>query len=79
VIAEESVMRKRPGDPVALGDIVGHPMEPFERWGRVVGIRKDDCKPIHRTIIRLFVNAQERWPSGEYLTSAFLVAWEGHS
>jgi hypothetical protein len=67
---------KRAGDTPALGDILGHPQEPYERWARIVGFRKDDCKPIHQVIIRLFANPNERWPSGEYRTTGFLIPWE---
>jgi hypothetical protein len=68
---------KQPGDSIALGDILGHPLEPDERWARVIGIRKDDCRPIESVIIRLFVDRHERFPSGGYRTTWLAVPWEG--
>lgn len=68
---------KAPGDVAELGDILGHPMEPYARWARIVGFRKDDCPAMERIIIRLFANPDERWPSGEYRTTPWIVAWEG--
>jgi hypothetical protein len=67
---------KRPGDPIELGDILGHPQEPYERYARVVAIRKDDCRPMQRVIFRLFRNKHEKWPTGEYRNGAFICAWE---
>jgi hypothetical protein len=70
-------MPKRAGDPVELGDILGNPQEPYERWARVVGLRKDDCRSIEYVIIRLFSNPAERWPTGAYRTTWMTVPWEG--
>lgn len=70
-------MTKHPGDTAELGDILGHPQEPFVRWARIVGFRKDDCPAINRVIVRLFASEGEPWPSGEYRTTWLLVPWEG--
>lgn len=66
---------KKPGDRAELGDILGHPQEPDVRWARIVGFRKDDCRPMDRYIIRLFANPDERWPTGEYRATWLLVPW----
>jgi hypothetical protein len=69
-------MGKKPGDTVALGDILGHPMEPHRRYARVVAIRKDDCRPIEQVIFRTFRSEDEKWPTGEFRSSVFICAWE---
>jgi hypothetical protein len=69
-------MPKRPGDSIALGDIIGHPLEPYQRYARIVAIRKDDCRRMDAVIFRLFKDNTERWPSGEYCSSAFICPWE---
>lgn len=73
---DSSGAARKPGDTARLGDILGHPMEPDLRWARIVGFRKDDCKPIESVIVRLFVNEREHWPTGEYRTTWMLVPWE---
>lgn len=68
--------RKYPGDVVELGDTLGHPLEPYRRYGRVVAIRKDDCRANQRVVFRCFTPTDDQWPTGEYRTSAFICAWE---
>lgn len=68
-----------PGDRVKLGDTLGHPMEPYRRFGRVVAIRKDNCKAIERVVFRCFKDGDGAWPTGEYRSSAFICAWEGEA
>lgn len=70
-------MTKRKGDTVELGDTVGHPTEPYERFGRVVGIRKDNCKSIEQFVVRMFKPDDSWFPTGEYRTTWFLVAYTG--
>lgn len=71
-------MPKKPGMVIELGDELGHPMEPGDRYGRVVGIRKDDCKPIEQIIIRKYEPGDRLGiPTGEYRTSWLIVAYEG--
>lgn len=64
---------KKPGDVIQLGDTVGHPMEPYRRLGRIVGIRKDNCKPIEQVITRMFKKGDGWFPTGELRTSFLVV------
>ena len=66
---------KKPGDVIELGDHVGHPMEPYRRWARVVAIRKDDCKQKHRVILRRFKEGDTTFPTGDYVTTALVVPY----
>ena len=71
-------MAKKAGMEIELGDEIGHPMEPGDRLGRIVGIRKDDCRPIERFIYRRY-EPDDRLgiPTGEYRTTWLLVAYAG--
>jgi len=72
-----TVRHKSVGDPVELGDTLGNGQEPGELWGRLVGIRKDDCPPIRRFIVREFRAGDGWFPTGGYRTTWLLCAWEG--
>lgn len=61
---------------VRIGDTLGHPMEHDVRFARVVGFRKDDCKPIERVIIRMYRDGDALYPTGEYRTTWLCVRWE---
>lgn len=70
--------KKRPGDRIELGDTLGHPMEPYRRWARLVAYRKH-ARPIEQFVIRLYRDGDGRWPTGEYRTTSTIgvQAWEG--
>ena len=65
-----------PGDHVKLGVVVGVAMEPDMRWARVVGILRKPTDRYHRVILREFKPQDRLWPTGRYVTSAFIVPWE---
>jgi hypothetical protein len=71
-------MPKKPGMAIELGDEIGHPMEPGKRCGRIVGIRKDGCRPIERFIYRKY-KPDDRLgiPTGEYRTTWLCAPYEG--
>lgn len=66
------------GQPVELGVCLGFAIEPDERWGRLVGIRRDQCPPIQRYIVREYAPGDGEFPTGGYSTTskAFLIAHE---
>lgn len=71
-------MTKEPGMAIELGDELGHPMEPCDRYGRVVGIRKDDCRPIEKIIYRRYEPGDRLGiPTGEHRSTCMCVAYEG--
>lgn len=65
---------KRVGDPIEIGDTLGVGIEPHELWGRLVAIRKDDCRELERYIIREFTDEDKAlgrpYPTGGYRTTA---------
>lgn len=67
--------RKNPGDPIELGDILGHPQEPDERYARVMAIRKD-IRNARGVTFRRYEPGDGWFPTGTYGTSAFVCAWE---
>lgn len=69
---------KSAGDRAELGDTLGHPMEPYIRWARLVGIRKverDTKQQWGRFIVRMFKDGDGWYPTGEYRQTNWLVAW----
>lgn len=69
---------KKPGMTIELGDELGHFMEPGERLGRIVGIRKDDCKPIEQFIYRQYKPGDRLGiPTGEHRTTWMCIAYDG--
>lgn len=73
-----SVTHSSPGQLVELGVCLAYAIEPGERWGRLVGIRKDECPAIARYIVREYVPGDGAFPTGGYSTTSylFLVAHE---
>lgn len=67
-------MSGRPGDPVQLGDELGHPMEPGKLHARVVGIlHKRD-----RIVIRQYrTDDRIGIPTGDHRITWMAVAYEG--
>jgi hypothetical protein len=60
---------------LALGCTLAFTIEPDERWGRLVGIRKGaDVPPIRRLIVREFRDGDGAWPTGGYRTVAPVFA-----
>ena len=59
----------KPGDPIRIGDVLGHGMESNLIVGRVTGFLK---QPRHRIIFRTYRNQTERWPSGGYRTAGMV-------
>lgn len=74
-------MSKQPGDPIQIGDLLGHPMEPWDREGRVTGFIKKVCREDgsietldHPYIIfRKFADDSEPFPTGEYRRTRLCV------
>lgn len=66
------------GQPVELGVCLGFAIEPDERWGRLVGIRRDECRPIQRYIVREYAPGDGEFPTGGYSTTSqvYLIAHE---
>ena len=62
------------GDPIELGACLGHPMDPGERWGRLVAIRHGEDN-LHRSVVRMFLEGDGAFPTGELRTTSvvFLV------
>jgi hypothetical protein len=57
---------------IRLGATLGFTIEPGQRWGRLVGIRKDDVPEIERYIVREFRDGDRDWPTGGYRTTSYL-------
>jgi hypothetical protein len=70
-------MSKRPGSTIELGDTLGHPNEPDVRYARLVGIRKDECRPLEWYVFHCYRDGDGRWPTGEYRTSWLIQPWRG--
>src|SRR6476619_3178706 len=66
----------KPGERVKLGVVVGVAMEPDMRWARVVAIRHKEKDGAQKIILREFKPQDRLWPTGRYVTSAFVVPWE---
>ena len=59
----------KPGDPIRIGDILGHGMESNLIVGRVTGFLK---QPGHSIIFRTYRNQTELWPTGGYRTAGMV-------
>lgn len=79
-------MRHGPDDvtgcTVRLGDTLGHPQEPGERYGRVVGLGHDDPetgKPYiwGGIVVRKYRGGDGRWPTGSVRSTWMAVRWTG--
>lgn len=64
-----------PGDPLKLGVVLGIAIEPDMRWARVVAIPRGTNDP-RKVLLREFKPQDRLWPTGRYIHSSFLVAWE---
>lgn len=64
----------RVGEPARFGDLVGVAIEPGQLMARVVGHIHGEKGP-WSVLLRKFEPGDERWPSGAYYRSAFLVPW----
>jgi hypothetical protein len=64
-------------DLIRLGDELGYTQEPSQLYGRVVGIRKDDCPPMERFIFRRYTAGDRLGvPTGEHRTGWLLTRWD---
>lgn len=67
---------------IRLGDTLGHPQEPHERWGRVVGLSHDDPetgKPYiwGGCVVRKYQDGDGRWSTGAMCSTWMVVPWSG--
>jgi len=67
---------KQEGDEVQLGDTLSL-NDTGQRWGRVVGLRKDDCRAMERIIVRTFRDGDGWFPTGHYRTTWLAIAYRG--
>uniref|UniRef100_A0AB38ZP52 Uncharacterized protein n=1 Tax=Mycobacterium phage Wildflower TaxID=3141619 RepID=A0AB38ZP52_9VIRU len=56
-----------PGEPIEIGDMLGHDQEPNLITGRVFGFIKS--APV-LVIARRYRDQTEKWPSGEFFATA---------
>lgn len=62
---------KRPGSTIAIGDELGHAMEPSVRWARLVAVRHIPEREIHRYVVRVYnLDDKPGIPTGEYRTTS---------
>lgn len=60
------------GGHIELGDTLGYVQEPCDRWGRLVGIRRNPDREIERYIVREFTDGDGRFPTGDYATTSII-------